>query len=169
MINTFDDFLSDEECKKFIDQIHEKKNKVGFTNHGLFQNDKYVDCDLATIFFNKLKKRSNNNNFIKPNSLIMSGMYSSGDLFGLHTDTGLHYDVKNGMKSRYTLLIYLNDNFTGGETIFYDDMFNKIKQVQPHKGMGLIFDIDIWHEGKVVCNGHKYWIGCEIIGKINYA
>ena len=58
--------------------------------------------------------------------------------------------------TRYTLLIYLNSNYEGGET-------NTIK---PETGKALIFDIDLWHSELPVINGEKYWIGCEIIGKM---
>ena len=29
-----------------------------------------------------------------------------------------------------------------------------------------LFDIDLWHKANEVIKGTKYWIGCEIIGKI---
>ena len=94
----------------------------------------------------------------------MSGTYNPGDLFGLHTDTGLYYNPRESLKSRWTLLIYLNDNFSGGETVFYDTFWKVSKVITPEKGKALLFDIDLWHSGSEVISGTKQF---EIIGKMD--
>ncbi len=162
---TFDNFFSKEECQKFIEQIDNKKNKICFTNSGKFENDKYVDLELANYFFNKICKLVNIE-ILKPNNLIMTGKYFPGESFNLHTDTGLYFDLQNNEKSRYTLLIYLNDNYQKGDTIFYTDEFKELAKVIPKQGSALLFDIDLWHRGNIVEAGNKYWIGCEIIAKM---
>jgi len=30
----------------------------------------------------------------------------------------------------------------------------------------ILFNIDLWHKANPLIEGSKYWIGCEIIGKI---
>lgn len=161
---TFDNFLNEDECEKFIKQIDEKKDTVNFTNADIFKNDKYIDNKLTKYFFDKIKNNLDID-ILRPNNLIMSGKYVIGNKFGLHKDTGLHFDVIKREKSNYTLLIYLNDNFTGGNTIFYDDNFKEIASIKPKKGMALLFDISLWHKGCKLTEGEKYWIGCEIISK----
>ena len=64
-------------------------------------------------------------------------------------------------------MIYLNDDFTGGKTVFYDDCFQKTVEIEPKKGKALLFDIDLWHKGEEIHNGEKFWIGCEIISKMH--
>jgi prolyl 4-hydroxylase len=160
---TFDNFLTESECNTFIYEINNKKNKVCFTNSGVFENDKYIDNELAQYFFYKIKKLTDLP-ILRANDLIMTGKYIPGNSFNLHTDTGLYYNRKDKEKSRYTLLIYLNDNYTGGETEFYTDEFKKVLTITPQKGKALLFDIDLWHKGNTVIEGNKYWIGCEIIG-----
>jgi prolyl 4-hydroxylase len=162
-IFTFDDFLTNDECNYFINQINNKKNKRCFTDSGAFENDKYIDLELAQYFYNKIKNLTDLQ-ILRPNNLIMTGKYVSGDSFNLHTDTGLFYDRKNKEKSRYTLLIYLNDDFISGETEFYTEQFKKVLTIKPKKGKALLFDIDLWHKGNTIIEGNKYWIGCEIIG-----
>lgn len=159
---TISNFLSNNECVKFIEQIANKTGTNPFTNSGYFKNDKYIDEDLASSFFNRIKDKIDIDIF-RANNLIMTGMYVPGNRFGLHTDTGLYIDYNKKEKSRYTLLIYLNDNYEGGQTQFYSDEFQKTAAIQPEKGMALLFDIDLWHQGEEVISGQKYWIGCEII------
>lgn len=164
-IITIENFLSKEECKKYIKEIDEKNDKTCFTSFGIFENDKYIDEDLALYFFNKVKNCNITGlDIIKPNNLIFTSKYLGGEQFGLHTDTGLYFDKKNREKTRYTLLIYLNDDFSGGETAFYNEKFIHQLDIKPKMGKALIFDIDLWHKGKEV-SGKKYWIGCELVGK----
>ena len=84
---TFDNFLNEDECEKFIKQIDEKKDTVNFTNAGIFKNDKYIDNKLTKYFFDKIKNNLDID-ILRPNNLIMSGKYVIGNNFGLYTDTG---------------------------------------------------------------------------------
>lgn len=167
MIYELDSFLTLNECNSFIYNINNNKVKTNFTDSGKFDNKKWVDKQLAEQFYGKLKRYSINQGerILRPNNLIMSGKYNVGDLFSLHTDTGLFYDLDAKEKSLWTLLIYLNDNFKGGETVFYDNYWKVDKIIKPKTGMAILFDIDLWHCGNQVVEGNKYWIGCEIIGK----
>jgi prolyl 4-hydroxylase len=169
-IFTITDFLSDIECDTFIDNINNKTKIVNFTSASQFKNDKYIDDKLANSFYDKIKQSFGNElidklHIIDVNNLIMTGRYNASQQFNLHTDTGLYFNKKNKIKSRYTLLIYLNDNYNGGETGFFDDDFSHIIDIKPKKGMALLFDINMWHKGNLLLNNNKYWIGCEIKGR----
>jgi prolyl 4-hydroxylase len=166
-IITINNFLLFDECDKFIYDINNNQNIIPFTNSGIFKNNKYINANLSNYFYQKIENKLKDNNInisiLRPNNLIMTGKYTNNQEFGLHTDTGLYYNKETNEKSRYTLLIYLNDNFNGGETEFYDDNFNSILKIIPKKGKALLFDIDMWHKGNQLIHGEKYWIGCEII------
>ena len=164
-IYTFDNFLTTIECDDFIKQIDTKSNTTNFTNNGQFKNDKYIDIKLSQHFYDKIKSYNSKLELLRPNKLIMTAKYQPDQQFNIHTDTGLFYDKINQEKSMYTLLIYLNDNYDEGETVFYDNQFTETVKIIPKKGMGLLFHIDEFHRGNVVKNGKKYWIGCEIISK----
>jgi hypothetical protein len=171
-IFTIKDFLSEKDCLQFIDLIKNKKTVVSFTNTGYFDNDKFVDMKLTDLFFLKLKNLLGDLTveklqIVRANSLIMTGKFNENQEFSLHTDTGLYFNRTDKEKSRFTLLIYLNDNFDGGETIFFDDDFNELLRVVPTKGSALLFDIEMWHKGNKITKGIKYWIGCEIVGRYN--
>ena len=166
MIYQLDNFLTDEECDTYIESINNTTNNVPFTDHGHFTNNKWTDELLAQKLYNRLVTYGINDNILRPNKLMMSGKYDVGDCFCLHTDTGLYYNKQANEETRWTLLIYLNDDFVGGETIFYDDEWNETNTIIPVRRKALLFDIDIWHKANEIISGSKYWIGCEIIGNI---
>jgi len=164
MIYVIDSFLTDEECDKYITEIDNKTKKYPFSNSALSENDKYVDTGLARSFYDKFISRIDltDSKIIGPNKWIMTSKYNNGDEFGIHTDTGLCFDLVNNVYSTHTVLIYLNDNFEGGETIFYDNYFKETTRIKPKKGSLLIFSMDLFHKGSKV-SGTKYWIGCEFV------
>jgi len=97
--------------------------------------------------------------------------YQIGDFFQKHMD-GCHVE-NNDYRSILTLMIYLNDDFKGGETIFYENENNVT--IEPKKGMGVIFNHDIFHEAKPLSieEKYKYILRTDImfkrkILKINY-
>lgn len=163
---TIENFLTYEECQKHIIEIQNKEDKICFTDSGKFENDKYVDTELTDKFYNRFTELfEGNTTIIDHNDLIMSAKYLPNNSFNLHTDTGLYFNPIDREKSSHTLLIYLNDNFEGGETTFYSDEFKRLFSIKPKKGMALLFDINLWHTGEILKTGEKYWIGCEFISK----
>jgi prolyl 4-hydroxylase len=60
-------------------------------------------------------------------------------------------------KSFFSLLIYLNDNFVGGETIFENAI------VKPVAGSALVFPHILLHSGAKVTQGIKYVLRSDII------
>lgn len=172
-IFTIQHFLTDSECISYINLINNTTNICPFTNSGIFKNNKFTDSNISNSLYKRLcdfisVDRLLKINIIGNNDLIMTGQYEPEQEFSLHTDTGLYYDKINKLKSTYTLLIYLNDDFEGGETTFYDQSFNEQFKITPQKGMALIFNIDNWHRGCKIKKGNKLWIGCELIGKITF-
>lgn len=161
----FSSFLTPAECTAFADLV-ERKQAPNFTDSGRFTNKKWTDAALAASFYERLGGRVPG--ALRANTLIMGATFQPGDSFSIHTDTGLYYDRTRGEKSRWTVLIYLNDDFEGGETVFYDEATWAIKRrVRPEAGKALVFDIDLWHSGSPVVAGVKRWIGCELIGAMH--
>ena len=169
-IFTFDNFITEEEGDKFIAFIENKikiNDIINFTESSGAINDRYSDIDLANIFFERVKLQAPDNlkdKLIKPNDLIYWSKYTPNSMFGLHTDTGLYFNNKERLRTRYTLLIYLNDNYDEGETVFYNDAFIETIRIKPEKYKCVVFDIDLFHKGTTVKNGKKYWMGCELVG-----
>ena len=80
--------------------------------------------------------------------------YDVGQRFKMHKDGPWSED---GLTSRLTFLVYLNDGFSGGATGFRDFV------VQPAVGTALLFVHDTWHEGAAVTSGTKYVLRSDVL------
>ncbi len=80
--------------------------------------------------------------------------YSPGQRFKMHRDGPWHED---GLTSKLTFLVYLNDGFQGGATDFRDFV------VTPKRGDALLFIHDIFHEGAAVTAGTKYVLRSDVL------
>ena len=79
-------------------------------------------------------------------SEIRALRYDEGGFFKVHTDT----TGQDGR--RFAIVIYLNDDFEGGATVF--PLLGC--RSTPKKGKGLVFPTDRLHRGDVVTSGTKY-------------
>ena len=80
--------------------------------------------------------------------------YSNGQRFKMHKDGPW---TENGASSKLTFLLYLNDDFIGGETAFREF------SVSPVAGSALLFIHDTWHEGAAVTEGVKYVLRSDVL------
>ena len=83
--------------------------------------------------------------------------YHPGQRFGLHGDQS--YEREDGARSLLTLLVYLNDGFTGGETDFPEEQ----RRVVPVTGQALLFQHMVLHEGLPVLEGTKYVLRTDVL------
>lgn len=83
--------------------------------------------------------------------------YAHGERHGAHWDTVV--ELPGGVKSLLTLVFYLNDGFTGGETDFPE-----LKQtVTPQAGRALLFQHRILHEATEVRSGEKFVLRTDVL------
>jgi hypothetical protein len=54
-------------------------------------------------------------------------------------------------------MMYLNDNFEGGETTFRE------LKIRPRQGMALLFLHNLYHEGTQVTRGVKYVLRTDVM------
>lgn len=87
--------------------------------------------------------------------------YDPGQMFAQHWDGC--YRRPNGEQSQLTFMIYLNDDFTGGETRFYEDDGTPRLEVRPERGMALVFVHEQLHEGAAVTLGRKYVLRTDVM------
>jgi hypothetical protein len=174
-IFTVDGAFSDAEVdalSRFVDARGQGSDKP-FTNSP-FSNGKVIWPDLATRIFAKIKELLPETyvdaggvkwTFIGASRYVFYATMSSGDMFGIHTDTGSEYNAMNRTSSKHTAIIYMNDDFTGGGTTFYTDALTKTYDIVPKMGRMLVFDIDRYHRGECVLTGTKKWIGIELVAR----
>jgi len=165
-----ENFLTDEECDRYIgltqDKVFEeaKINMHGqqLMNKGERNNDRLMifNEDLAKDLFEKatgfLPKNHDDYEILDFNEMLRIYKYSPGQRFKMHRDGS--YIRNENEKSFYTFMIYLNDDFEGGETEF-ENLFT----VAPKKGSALVFHHPLRHEGKTLISGLKYVLRTDVM------
>lgn len=81
--------------------------------------------------------------------------YCSSERFKRHIDG--RFKRNEFEESRITCMIYLNDDFEGGETAF-DEV-----EIKPETGTALCFIHEQKHEGKPVLSGTKYALRSDVM------
>ena len=80
--------------------------------------------------------------------------YSGGQRFAPHVDLA-HSD--GPQRSFLTVIIYLNDDFEGGETDFFG------RSVVPRQGSAIVFPHELQHQGRPVFVGIKYVLRTDVM------
>jgi hypothetical protein len=83
--------------------------------------------------------------------------YEPGQHFGLHQDQA--YAGPDGSRSLLTLMVYLNDDFEGGDTDFPEQE----TRVVPKTGTALWFQHMLLHSGTRVVRGVKYVLRSDVL------
>jgi prolyl 4-hydroxylase len=83
--------------------------------------------------------------------------YAPGERHGAHWDTVV--ELEGGVRSLLTLVFYLNEGFTGGETDFPE-----LKQcIRPQIGRALLFQHRVLHEATEVRSGEKFVLRTDVL------
>ena len=101
------------------------------------------------------------------NERIRFYRYDPGERFAWHLDAVFHRTDTEW--SWLTLMIYLNDNFEGGATSFYDDSApGGFLRVTPKTGTVLLFRHDelLRHAGEKVTTGRKYVLRTDVMYRL---
>jgi hypothetical protein len=91
--------------------------------------------------------------------------YGVGQKFDWHYDG--YFERASGERSLFTLMVYLNDDFDFGDTLFSLGgeglhPFPTLK-VEPRRGMGLLFRHALLHKGDTVLRGRKYVLRTDVM------
>lgn len=89
--------------------------------------------------------------------------YQPGGVFTKHRDGPTYFSPD--YKSFFTVLIYLNDSYTGGHTIVYTDDEKHSYKVEPSIGGGFAMLQRVLHEGSCVTEGMKLAMRCDVMYK----
>lgn len=98
------------------------------------------------------------------NSFVRVYRYDIGTRFSPHEDAP--FTAPDGSRSFLTALVYLNEEFKGGDTIFYVDWRNPDAghlRIGPKRGTVVLFPHELWHEGAEVTAGQKYVLRTEVM------
>lgn len=171
-IYTIDHFLSDAECDELIaksEAIGYEEAKVNMDGGQrmmkmIRDNERimYTDPVYAFQLWKKLKPHIRpfigNSYALGLNEMLRFYKYSPGQRFKMHRDGSY---IRNETEfSYYTFMVYLNDDYEGGQTRFESGEY-----VIPQKGMALIFEHSLRHEGARLTSGNKYVLRSDIMYK----
>jgi len=82
--------------------------------------------------------------------------YRPGEKHGVHWDTEV--ELPGGLRSRLTLVFYLNENFEGGATDFPE----LGERIVPRTGRALLFQHRVLHSAMPVTRGTKHVLRTDI-------
>jgi prolyl 4-hydroxylase len=84
--------------------------------------------------------------------------YGVGQRFGLHQDQS-YARAEDKARSFLTLILYLNDDYTGGETDFPEQQ----QRIVPKQGTALLFQHMLLHAGLAISAGTKYLLRSDVM------
>lgn len=166
------DFWNKEKCTDFITKSEAKGYRGATIDTGMshrivksVRNNKrvlYEDLELAADIWKDLAalvpQNIGNSYAIGLNELFRFYRYKPGEEFKKHRDQS--YIRNSEEASYYTFMIYLNNDFEGGETTFDN------KVIRPVTGMALIFLHSLEHAGSPVKRGTKYVLRTDIMYRL---
>jgi prolyl 4-hydroxylase len=169
---TVPDLLTPDECSSLIVRIEAVgcvpapiTTATGFVMRPDIRNNTRAtidDNDLAATLFARVRPHVPEVMFggmraIGANERLRCYRYEAGQRFAPHYDGAFIRD--NGEESLLTLMVYLNEGFTGGETRFLEGG----RVVVPRTGMALLFQHRLLHEGVPVVAGVKYVLRSDVM------
>ena len=159
LIFTIDNILTKEECRYIIDKCKDKmeraqigtgdKSKISQIRTGSSYFLKYLDDPQLFEIFKKitllLKKPGRN---FDPFFQVIH--YNPGEEYNVHIDPSVdRMKIENIIHRKFTVLMYLNDVESGGETEFP----NLNLKIKPKQGRMVYFDN---YNKKAVCQDSKH-------------
>lgn len=123
-------------------------------------NSRYIltDSDLAQELFELIKEDLPQTYkgwaLYGLNDYLRFYSYKEGQHFGMHYD-GRYRPKPAFLESRLTLLMYLSEDYEGGETQFFTDEAHFRLGIEPAIGKIVIFDHHQNHNSTPIIKGHK--------------
>lgn len=178
-LNQIDNIFTPEECQDLLDRANSEGWHSPQTG-GSYVRSIIIDRELADKLYLQLKEHIpdyyRDYKLLYINDHFRFSRYDVGGIFPVHQD-GTNYDSSRvedyegySTESVFTLNIFLNDDFKGGETDFFEmnkENVNELKlrfRVIPKTGRGALFYAKQYHRGKEVLSPYKYLIRTDVMG-----
>jgi prolyl 4-hydroxylase len=168
----FYDILSKEECQEWIKDIESREFEPALISDGGKQvldtsirscERVFVDNDSDKLELLKdridLSCLPGTGHELNPRLRCLK--YYPGQYFRSHYDAS--YTGIEGKHSEWTIQLYLNDDFKGGETVFMQDYGRWKIPFKPKAGAVILFCQSLLHEGSKVTEGIKYSVRTDVL------
>lgn len=157
------ELLNPQECAALI----AKAESVGFKvarmqDKGRNNKETFVKCPetMQTILLRLSEQITDESTaefqVLRLGPILECYRYEAGEFVSAHCDAPR--EIEPGLRSKYTLVIYLSDEIEGGDTVFP----NREIRVCPTRGRAVLFDHVIRHEGAKVLQGMKYIVRTDV-------
>lgn len=129
----------------------EKINKLESDNYS-FKRDLLAKC-----YNSKIQEEIFVHSNLNPcSSTIRVNKYYEGDYLGLHCDTPFSNN------STHVVVVYLNDDYTGGELNLFNNNMQFLERLRPKANTAIIFPISFYHSTTPLTHGVKYCFSFQI-------
>jgi len=175
------EFLTPEECEAYIQFSEEQgyEEAAVTTEDGMVMmkdlrnNDRVIvdDENRADALWKRVghflpQKFAKKWKAVGLNERLRFYRYDPGQQFDWHLDG--YYERADGDRSQFTFMIYLNEDFEGGETSFRGSGYGSEALSQnlcivPETGKVLFFHHPIPHKGEPVTSGRKYVLRTDVM------
>lgn len=127
-------------------------------NTRLMWDDEAEASALVALLGDNVPRKWKNETLVGGNPRLRLYCYQPGQHHSAHWDTVV--DLGDGIRSRLTLVFYLNSDFTGGATEFPE---LAVGAVTPKIGRALVFQHRVLHSATPVVAGTKYVLRTDIL------
>jgi prolyl 4-hydroxylase len=157
---------SPSECALLVKRIEEERPRLttdGTPRGTVRHNSRVVlfDRALADDLFRRISSQIPSTligmNAVGANECIRFYRYGPGDFFKPHQDTDFMRSPQE--KSLLSIVVYLNDEFEGGELMFPV----RGDAIKPAPGLAVLFGHRILHESAAIRSGTKYAFRSDVM------
>lgn len=166
-LKIIDGLLTPEECERFIRVLdNEDLILVDRGDLATYQRGLWISEAFSDELYRRLRPHlpaGVRAEVVRCNEYFRFSKYVVGQEFGIHTD-GTNLD-QFGNVSQYTVNIFLNSEFEGGETDFFQGVSTGGGSTRaiPLAGRAAVFDRGILHCGNRVISGVKYLLRTDLM------
>lgn len=156
--------FTEDECRALVQQLKSSPTLKAERNGADYQRSVFHDEVLTRRVQERVRR------YIPPFHYVSDRFrfshYKPGGEFSLHQD-GIYQDPRNGHRSTTTISVFLNDDFTGGETEFFSGSSLKSTQSvyvgKPQTGKAIVFPREVYHRGNLVEKGEKFLLRTDLM------
>jgi len=188
MAQVFDNLLTAVECQQLINSQYNLKKSIENHNNRHDKMDFQIllkNLPITDTIFKRLKAvyfGEDNTDLWEIYDSVRLVHYVPGQFKDIHRDTKY---TDNKLRCKYTLIVYLNDDFEGGHTVGFPDFTERTRRdastiniksmipeilespnritVEPKTGRAAMYDIDLIHMGEPITRGEKWLLIFKIM------
>jgi len=152
-----ENFLTDIKCAELVALIDDRATcDIQQYTPNRFQ-EQYAGHEIAVQMWDKIQSFSS--------ELGVGSCTDTMTIVRYQTDglaTRIHLDGRRTPLEKYGVIIYLNEGFPDGRTVFYNKNMTKLHEVIPRTGLAVFFHMDVRHKG-IAPGGEKYILCLRLI------